>query len=145
MDLQIAPLEAADRAQWEILARGYKAFYKAEVSDAGYELAWQRLTRGDRVFALGAKVQGQLVGITHYLFHTGVWMDKVCYLQDLFEDSQVRGRGTARELIEAVAAESRREGAERLYWLTQDHNATARRLYDKIAKFNGFLRYDYPL
>ena len=60
-------------------------------------------------------------------------------------DSQVRGRGTARALIEAVAAESRREGAERLYWLTQDHNATARRLYDKIAKFNGFLRYDYPL
>jgi GNAT superfamily N-acetyltransferase len=57
----------------------------------------------------------------------------------------VRGRGIARALIEAVAEAARTRGAERLYWLTQTHNAAARALYDKVAKYNDFIRYDYPL
>ena len=141
----IESLRPEDRAAWEILARGYKAFYRTEVPDAGYEEAWQRLLRGDDVFALGARMDGRLVGIAHYLFHTMVWAPKVCYLQDLFVAPDVRGRGTARALIEAVAARAREAGAARYYWTTQDHNATARTLYDKIAKYSGFIRYDYPL
>jgi len=57
----------------------------------------------------------------------------------------VRGRGVAGALIKGVAAAALAQGAERLYWLTQDHNATARALYDKVAKYNNFIRYDYPL
>lgn len=145
MSLQIAPLAAADRAQWEPLARGYKAFYKTTLPDSEYDIAWRRMLEGDGTFGLGAKEGGCLVGITHYLFHTGVWNPKSCYLQDLFVDTELRGRGVARALIEAVAGQARAQGAQRLYWLTQEHNATARLLYDKLAKFNGFLRYDYPL
>ena len=99
----------------------------------------------DRVWGLGAHLDGQLVGITHYLFHTGTWNDEVCYLQDLFVDPAVRGRGVARALIEAVAKAALARGAEKLYWLTQEHNAAARALYDKVAKYNDFIRYDYPL
>jgi GNAT superfamily N-acetyltransferase len=73
------------------------------------------------------------------------WHDTVCYLQDLFVDPRLRGRGVARALIEAVAGAARERGAERLYWHTQDHNAVARALYDKVAKHNHFIRYDYPL
>lgn len=142
---EIAPLALTDRAAWEVLARGYKAFYRTEVTDAGYEEAWQRLLRHDDVFALGARLDGKLVGIAHYLFHTSVWARKVCYLQDLFVGPDVRGRGVARALIAAVADEARQAGAARYYWTTQDHNATARALYDKVAKFNGFIRYDCPL
>ena len=29
--------------------------------------------------------------------------------------------------------------------MTQDHNETARLLYDRLAKHNGFIRYDYAL
>lgn len=36
-------------------------------------------------------------------------------------------------------------GASRLYWTTQDGNTAARALYDKVASFNGFVRYDCPL
>ena len=43
----------------------------------------------------------------------------------------------------AHAAQSR--GATRLYWTTQQDNARARVLYDKLARFNGFIRYEYPL
>lgn len=51
----------------------------------------------------------------------------------------------ARALIERVAEAARERGAARLYWSTQEDNTTARALYDKVAGFNGFIRYDYPL
>lgn len=143
--LQIAPLAAADRLPWEALARGYKAFYKTEASPEQYEASWQRLLQRDEVYGLGAKLDGRLVGIAHYLFHTGVWAPRYCYLQDLFVEPGVRGRGVARALIGAVAAAARETGAQRYYWLTQENNTTARTLYDKVAQFEGFIRYDHPL
>jgi GNAT superfamily N-acetyltransferase len=57
----------------------------------------------------------------------------------------VRGRGVARALIDAVADAARKQGASRYYWQTKQDNARARLLYDKVAVFRGFIRYDYPL
>jgi GNAT superfamily N-acetyltransferase len=85
-----------------------------------------------------------LVGITHYLFHDHAWSPKpVCYLQDLFVDAAARGSGCGRALIERVAEAARERDCLRLYWTTKEDNATARLLYDRLAKFNGFVRYDY--
>ena len=145
MNLLISPLSADDRAGWEALARGYKAFYQTEVSAAEYDTAWARLLEQDGVFAVGARADGALLGIAHYLFHTSVWAPTACYLQDLFVSPQARGQGIARALIEAVAERARQAGASRYYWLTQEHNAAARTLYDKVGRFNGFIRYDFPL
>jgi GNAT superfamily N-acetyltransferase len=145
MNPVVAPLVAEDRAAWEVLARGYKAFYKTETSPAEYDTAWQRLLEAKDVHGLGAKVDGRLVGITHYLFHATIWAPTACYLQDLFVARDVRGRGIARALIEAVADEARRAHATRYYWMTQDHNTVARTLYDKVARFNGFIRYEFAL
>ncbi len=142
MTLQIAPLAVADRLPWEALARGYKTFYETEVSPAGYETAWQRLMQRDDVFGFGAHVDGRLVGITHYLFHTSVWSPRLCYLQDLFTAPELRGQGVARALIAAVGEVAREAKATRCYWLTHETNATARTLYDKVAQFHGFIRYD---
>ncbi len=145
MPVIVAPFSPSSREEWEALARGYKAFYKTEVADAGYDRAWSRLLAGDGVHGLGASLDGRLVGIAHFLFHANTWAPKVCYLQDLFTAPEARGHGVARALIEAVAARARAEGAARYYWLTQEHNAVARALYDKVARHNGFIRYDYPL
>ena len=145
MSVRVAALAPADYPCWHELARGYKAFYKTQVTDAEYQLAWKRLLANDRVWGLGAYHDGQLVGITHYLFHSSTWNEEVCYLQDLFVHPALRGQGIARALIEAVAKAALARGAERLYWLTQEHNAAARALYDKVAKYNHFIRYDYPL
>ena len=92
-----------------------------------------------------ARLDGRLVGIAHYVFHPAVWSGEACYLQDLFTDEAARGRGAARALIEAVAAAARERGADRLYWHTQQSNTRARVLYDKVARFTGFIRYAYPL
>jgi len=143
--IRIAPLRPEDKPRWLVHARGYKAFYKTIIPDADYETCWRRLMAEDRIHGLGATVDGQLVGIAHYLFHTTIWAESACYLQDLFTDPAMRGKGVARKLIESVAAAARTQGAARYYWLTQTHNTAGRVLYDKVAKYNDFIRYEYPL
>jgi GNAT superfamily N-acetyltransferase len=141
----VEPLREADRAAWEPLARGYKEFYETPTSDEEFDLAWRRVVSGDGVHGLAAKEGGKVLGIAHYLFHASAWAPKVCYLQDLFTAPPARGRGVARALIEAVAEEARRRGATRYYWLTKHDNRVARALYDRVAQYKGFIRYDFPL
>jgi GNAT superfamily N-acetyltransferase len=143
--IRIGPLNASERAAWEKLARGYNDFYETELPASDYDRAWQRLLAGREVHGLGARLDGRLVGIAHFLFHSNVWRDDVCYLQDLFVDEAVRGQGAARALIDAVAAAARKRGASRYYWQTKQDNARARDLYDKVARFRGFIRYDYSM
>jgi GNAT superfamily N-acetyltransferase len=49
-----------------------------------------------------------------------------------------------RALIGAVEEWARGQGCARLYWHTQQHNDTARRLYDGVADFRGFIVYTMP-
>jgi GNAT superfamily N-acetyltransferase len=143
--IAIAPLGAEDRAEWEELARGYKAFYETEIPQDRYDETWRLLIASERVHGLAARLDGRLVGIAHYLFHAQTWSPDCCYLQDLFTVEDARGKGVATALIDAVAEAARRRGALKYYWLTKEDNRQARALYDRIARFKGFLRYDYPL
>ncbi|GGP17373.1 GNAT family N-acetyltransferase [Nonomuraea glycinis] len=144
--IDIRPLRPEDRDAWEALARGYKTFYETTVPDEGYEETWQRLLRhGAELYGIGAHSDGKLVGIAHYLFHPTFWSSDACYLQDLFVDEAARGQGAARALIEWVARAARERDASRLYWTTKQDNTGARILYDRVARFHGFIRYDYPL
>ena len=145
--LRLGELGDADRAGWEPLARGYKLFYETTVDDAGYDEAWRRLRQGGELLGLGAwQADGpgeRLVGITHAVWQTSVWAPTVCYLQDLFVAPQARGQGVATALIALLAQRAGAAGAARFYWLTQDSNARARALYDRVARHQGFIRYDH--
>jgi GNAT superfamily N-acetyltransferase len=143
--IEIAPLREADRAGWEVLARGYKAFYRTELPDERYEETWRLLLAGERIHGLAARLDGRLVGIAHYLFHAQTWSADACYLQDLFTAEAARGRGVATALIAAVAEAARARGAAKYYWMTKQDNLVARALYDRIARFTGFVRYDHPM
>jgi GNAT superfamily N-acetyltransferase len=143
--IEVAPLRAEDRADWEALARGYKAFYETEIPQERYDETWRLLIADERVHGLGARIDGRLAGIAHYLFHAHTWSPDCCYLQDLFTAEDARGKGVATALIDAFTEEARRRGALKYYWLTKEDNGPARALYDRIARFKGFLRYDYPL
>jgi GNAT superfamily N-acetyltransferase len=143
--IKIGPLSTLDRADWEKLARGYNAFYETILPDSDYDRAWRRLLASREIHGLGARSGGRLIGIAHFLFHHNIWRDEVCYLQDLFVDEAARGNGAARALIDAVADTARKRGASRYYWQTKHDNARARALYDKLARFRGFIRYDYSL
>jgi GNAT superfamily N-acetyltransferase len=142
-EVAIRPLGPEDRADWEPLWAGYLAFYEATIPSTVTETTWARLNDpAEPMHALGAFIDGQLVGIVHYLFHRSTWTTgDYCYLQDLFTAEAARGRGAGRALIEAVYERARAADASRIYWLTQEGNATARALYDKLADRSGFIQY----
>jgi len=149
-DIVVTPLGPRDRARWAELWRGYLDFYETELPQEIYDHTWHRLIAAEGpIRGLGARLRSgttPLVGITHYLFHAHAWMTReVCYLQDLFVDESARRQGCGAKLIEAVAVIARERGCARLYWTTKEDNARARSLYDRIARFNGFIRYDYSL
>ena len=142
--LVIRPLTAGDEAEWRRLWRAYLAFYETTRPEEVYATTFARLLSGDagEFRGLIAVQDGKPVGLTHYLFHRTCWaVGDTCYLQDLYADPEVRGMGIGRALIEAVYAAADRHGASNVYWLTQEFNATARQLYDRIAKVTPFIRY----
>lgn len=109
---------------------------------------WQRVLDQSgslRCLVIRTSDVGQILGLTHFLLHETAWNPKpasvIC--RDLFVAPQARGRGLARLLIEAVADKAHGLDCCKLYWLTQDNNTQARKLYDKVGECKGFIRYDY--
>jgi GNAT superfamily N-acetyltransferase len=140
---EVRPLRASDRERWNELRKGYQSFYKTELAAEIFDLTWTRLNDpAEPMFVLGSFVDGHLVGIVHYLYHCSCWTSgPYCYLQDLFTDPEFRGNGVARGLIERVYEVALAAGASRVYWLTQETNEVAIRLYDKVADRPGFIQY----
>jgi len=148
MTLTIRPLTTEDRAEWARLWTGYLDYYQTSVPEAVYDSTFARLLGDDPqdFSCLLAVVDGRPVGLVHYLFHRHNWkIENVCYLQDLYADPSVRGQGVGRALIEAVYAAADANGTPAVYWLTQDFNETARRLYDRVAQVTPFIRYNRKL
>ena len=140
----IRALRPADEADWRQLWSDYLAFYETSVTEEVYLSTFVRLLGTDPqdFNCLIAEIDGKPVGLAHYLFHRHGWkIENVCYLQDLYVAPSARGTGTGRALIEAVYAAADAAGAPAVYWLTQDFNHTARKLYDRVARVTPFIRY----
>ncbi len=145
--LTIRPLRASDESQWRDLWTGYLDYYEASVPEVVYQSTFARLLGDDPqdFTCLVAERDGALLGLTHYLFHRHAWkIENVCYLQDLYASPEARGTGIGRKLIEAVYQAADQAGSANVYWLTQDFNHTARKLYDRIGTLTPFIKYQSP-
>ncbi len=143
-NITIRKLTQNDHAAWGGLWKEYLAFYETELPNDIYETTFKRMLSDDPQDFHGvvAEKDGQLVGLVHYLFHRHGWkIENVCYLQDLYVNDAARGTGTGRALIEAVYEAADSAGSPDVYWMTQDFNETARRLYDRIGKVTPFIKY----
>jgi len=136
-----------DYEQWLPLWDGYNAFYgrsgATALSPEITRMTWARFFDAyEPVHGLVGESDGQLLGLTHYLFHRSTTaIEPVCYLQDLFTSNAVRGRGIGRALINRVYEQARLAGSSRVYWQTHQTNLTAMQLYDKVAERSGFVVY----
>lgn len=139
----IRPVESNDYGHWLPLWQAYQQFYGVSLSAEVTSLTWSRLL--DTTEAMHAALVwqgGDAVGLVHYLEHRSCWTaGDYCYLQDLYVSELARGQGIGRALIAFVEREARLRECSRLYWLTQESNATARHLYDRVADFAGFIQY----
>lgn len=136
-----------DQADWRRLWAGYLAFYRVELAEETTAGVWRRvLDPTEPLFCRVAAMNGGVIGFAVCVIHAGTWSSApACYLEDLFVDPAARGGGAGAALIQDLIDRGRRDGWRRLYWHTHADNRTARRLYDRFAVADGFVRYDIDL
>ena len=147
MTLTIRAIEEKDKSQWLKLWAGYLEFYKSTISPEQTELTWKRLINNElKMFGFVAEDENGVIGFTHCLFRPSTWTEtEYCYLEDLFVNPNIRGKGVGRALIEKVVDLAKEKKSKRVYWTTQEFNKTARILYDSITPVSEFVQYRLPI
>ena len=148
MSITLRVPEISEKEKWLPLWQGYLTFYESALDSEVTDRTWKRFHDPDvpMHILVAADDQDQFHGFATWLFHPSTWsLQPYCYLEDLFVGPAARGGGLGRRLIEDVAARAKSEGCGRLYWVTQETNATARALYDRVARLSGFVQYRKPL
>ena len=147
MTLTIRAIEEKDKDQWLKLWAGYLEFYKSTISSEQTELTWKRLINNElKMFGFVAESEEGVIGFTHCLFRPSTWTETdYCYLEDLFVDPNIRGKGIGRALINKVVELAKEKNSKRVYRTTQEFNKTARVLYDSITPVSEFVQYRLPI
>lgn len=140
----VRPVSESDHDAWRVLYRGYRDFYRVEHSDTAINTVWSWLhdprheTRG-----LIAEENGVPLGIANYrTFARPLSASHGIFLDDLFTSEAARGRGAGSALLTRLAEIARDENATVVRWITADDNATARSLYDRVARQTPWVTYD---
>ncbi len=136
-----------DFDQWRALWDQYNVFYGRVGSTALPEeivlSTWKRFFKPtEPVHCLVGEYAGRLVGLAHYIFHRNtITVENTCYLQDLFSDVSLRGKGIGRALITEFEKRASQEGTVGVYWHTHISNEPAIMLYDRVATNTEFIVY----
>ncbi|MDD1016177.1 GNAT family N-acetyltransferase [Pseudomonas rubra] len=143
----LRPVTADDHSVWLPLWQAYQRFYETRIADEVSAVTWTRmLDPNEPTNAALAWVDGKAVGMVHWIYHRSNWsIENSCYLQDLYVQSEQRGLGVGRQLIEYVYATAKAAGCAKVHWLTHETNATAISLYEQVAERPGFIQFRKPL
>lgn len=145
----VRPPAEGDRDAFLAMWDDFVATDPAEPGDRGMgPVNWARLR--DPAHPLAGLIATDPAGAPQgFLLHVVLpftWSrGEVSYLLDLYTRPESRGRGVARALIAELAAIGRAAGWYKIFWMTQTHNATSQRLYDRVAVRGAYVRYDLPL
>jgi len=145
----VRPTIAADYEAWLPMWQAYCRFYAVDVSAEVTDCTWRRIVARDSpvggLMAVEA-LTGAALGFANYLVHPHTWSERAaCYLEDLFVCAERRGAGVGRALIDTLLGLGKDHGGSYLYWMTQEQNIVARRLYDRFTRRDDFVRYVVPI
>jgi GNAT superfamily N-acetyltransferase len=143
----IAALTPGDHDDWIPLWQAYLTFYETELPPEVTANSFERLAQRKETYgALARDDDGRPVGLVHWTTHASTWNPAgYCYLEDLFVSPGARGGGVGHALIAHVRDWADSAGNGKVYWLTQETNAVARVLYDRVAEATGFVHYEIAL
>jgi len=135
---------------WTRLFRGYADFYNWPTSDDHQRRIWGWIHDYRTVEALVAvrvDAAGREIGAPEGLAHLREWVrplrGAVCgYLDDLYVEPSVRGRGAVHALYAEMNRLARERGWAIIRWTTADDNYRARNFYDKVATRTTWITYD---
>lgn len=139
----VRQLNENDFPKWLPLWQSYLGFYQGNVSEEVTLHTWQGLISRPNMRAFGAFNDcGELLGFAHIVIHPNTWnITECCYLEDLFVAFQARRQGIARQLIEAVYQFAQDNHYHRVYWVTDENNVNAQKLYEQCAIRMRVLQY----
>lgn len=81
-----------------------------------------------------AEQDGKPAGFALYFFNYSTWMGQPgLYLEDLFVQPELRGRGIGKALLQRVAAVATEKGCQRLQWEVLDWNTPAIEFYSAMG------------
>jgi GNAT superfamily N-acetyltransferase len=143
-EVVVRKIQSDDKSQWLDFWQGYLHFYRAEVSAQVTDHTFERLCEGHQVYGLVAEDKdGTLLGLMNLIFHPSTWSSVgYCYIEDLYVSPAARGKKVSEKLFERAYLLADEKGSDRVYWMTQEYNAPARSLYDKIGKRTSFIAYE---
>ncbi len=142
--INVRPVAAADYDGWRAIYLGYAEFYHVSPDEDAIATVWGWVTDPDHEMRCDIAVEdgGKVVGFAQY--HgtpRTLGGNTICYLSDLFVDSETRSGGVGRALMDHVIEVCRQEGWPKLRWLTAEDNERARALYDQYQERSPFIVY----
>lgn len=80
-----------------------------------------------------AEQAARVVGIALYYTAYSTWKGRMLFLEDLVVTEEMRGTGIGKQLFDAVVAEARHTGANRMKWQVLDWNEPAIGFYKRVG------------
>lgn len=142
--LEISQASPADAVQLRPLVERYRSFYKQSPSDKTLEFLTARLSANEAIVFM-ARENGVAVGFTLlYPTFSTVSLSDVWLLNDLYVEVEMRGKGIAKELMDAAEQAAREASATRVFLRTAHDNKVAQSLYESRGWIQDevFRRYD---
>ncbi len=145
MTTTVRRVEDSEFFTWLDLYSGYGEFYETPLTDEKAVLVWSWLTDPthelEAYFAVNES--GEPIGLAHVrVFARPLAGSRGLFLDDLFVSPDARGEGAGTAILEALRTRAREDGFSVVRWITADDNATARRVYDRVAEKTKWVTYD---
>ncbi|GAB5523694.1 MAG: hypothetical protein Roseis2KO_15660 [Roseivirga sp.] len=109
--------------QSAIEKEGLAANFEKHLAEPGHELR-----------CLVVEHKGQLVGYTTFIKQFSTWdADFYIYLDCLYLDDSMRGKGIGKEFMEHIRAYAKAEGCSQVQWQTPNFNTGAIKFYKRLG------------
>lgn len=89
-------------------------------------------------WAYVAEIDGQIAGFALWYIRYSTWKGQRMYLEDIYVEPELRGRGIGAKLFERLIDEAKAQGFNGMIWQALDWNEPALNFYRKYnARFDG--------
>lgn len=135
MATTIRPATRRDVPRILAFIRALALFERAPEAVIATEASLEREGFGPNPFysCLIAEHDGQTAGYALFFYSYSTWVGPGIYLEDLFVEPELRGRGIGKALLRKVAAIAVEKGCRRLQWAVLDWNTPAIDFYKAMG------------
>jgi GNAT superfamily N-acetyltransferase len=144
MTARVRNVTAGDEKIWSTLYSGYRSFYKLPEDAGAVARTWQWVMNGEHgMVGLVATTDDVPMALANLRwFAEPLTSTMALYLDDLFVSPDARSAGAGRALLRRTAEIAAEGDASVVQWITAADNATARRLYDAVARETAWITYE---